>query len=157
MPGSGDSIQALKAGVMEIPDVIVVNKRDHPLTETMVREIRGVLSLAPQRGWRVPIVTTEAARGEGIDELVARLDEHRAFIQQEGTLGERRRRNLRNEVLALAAARMRRRLEEGLHDDAEFAAAARRGRRAAPGPRQRRPPSYWSAPVRTFDRFRQSE
>jgi LAO/AO transport system kinase len=121
MPGSGDSIQALKAGVMEIPDVIVVNKRDHPLTETMVREIRGVLSLAPQRGWRVPIVTTEASRGQGIDELVAKLDEHRAYIKAEGTLGERRRRNLRNEVLALAAGRMRRRLEEGLHDDAEFA------------------------------------
>jgi len=121
MPGSGDSIQALKAGVMEIPDVIVVNKRDHPLTETMVREVRGVLSLAPQRGWRVPIVTTEASRGEGIDELITRLDEHRAFIEAEGTLSERRRRNLRNEVLGLAAARMRRRLEEGLEDDAEFA------------------------------------
>ena len=48
IPGSGDSIQALKAGVMEIPDIIVVNKSDHPLTDTMVREIRGVLSLAPQ-------------------------------------------------------------------------------------------------------------
>ncbi len=121
MPGSGDSIQALKAGVMEIPDVIVVNKRDHPLTETMVREIRGVLSLAPQRGWRVPIVKTEASRGEGIDELVERLDAHRAYIEAEGTLSERRRRNLRNEVLALATARLRRRLEEGLDGDAEFA------------------------------------
>src|SRR5690349_22439892 len=62
MPGSGDSIQALKAGVMEIPDIIVVNKADHPLTDTMVREIRGVLSLANLNGdgergrWRVPIV-----------------------------------------------------------------------------------------------------
>ena len=52
IPGSGDSIQALKAGVMEIPDVIVVNKSDHPLTDTMVREIKGVLSLGPQEGWR---------------------------------------------------------------------------------------------------------
>lgn len=121
MPGSGDSIQALKAGVMEIPDIIVVNKRDHPLTETMVREIRGVLSLAPQRGWRVPIVQTEASRGEGIDELVTKLDEHRAYIEAEGTLSERRRRNLRNEVLALATARLRRRLEEGLSEDEQFA------------------------------------
>jgi LAO/AO transport system kinase len=121
MPGSGDSIQALKAGVMEIPDVIVVNKRDHPLTDTMVREIRGVLSLAPQRGWRVPIVTTEATRGEGIDEVVEKLDEHRAHIEAEGTLSERRRRNLRNEVLALATTRLRRRLEEGLEEDADFA------------------------------------
>jgi len=121
MPGSGDSIQALKAGVMEIPDVIVVNKADHPLTDTMVREIRGVLSLAPQRGWRVPIVKTEAARATGIDELVGRLDEHRAHIEAEGTLSERRRRNLRNEVLALAGARLRRRLEEELREDEEFA------------------------------------
>src|SRR6201991_372525 len=68
MPGSGDSIQALKAGVMEIPDVIVVNKADHPLTDTMVREVRGVLSLKPtvEGGWRVPIVKTEALRGEGV-------------------------------------------------------------------------------------------
>src|SRR5690242_18144154 len=121
MPGSGDSIQALKAGVMEIPDVIVVNKSDHPLTDTMVREIRGVLSLAPQRGWRVPIVKTEASRGRGIDELVTKLDEHRAHIEAEGTLSERRRRNLRNEVLALAAARLRRKLEDELREDEEFA------------------------------------
>src|SRR5579862_6007906 len=76
MPGSGDSIQALKAGVMEIPDVIVVNKADHPLTDTMVREIKGVLSLGPKRDWEVPIVRTEAARGTGVDELVAKLSEH---------------------------------------------------------------------------------
>src|SRR3712207_6782366 len=105
MPGSGDSIQALKAGVMEIPDVIVVNKADHPLTDTMVREIRGVLSLGDQKGWRVPIVRTEAGRGEGVPELVERLAEHRATIEAAGTLQERRRRNLMNEVIGLAAHR----------------------------------------------------
>jgi LAO/AO transport system kinase len=128
MPGSGDSIQALKAGVMEIPDVIVINKADHPLTDTMVREIRGVLSLAnldrtPEQvrgSWRVPIVKTEASRGIGIDELVVRLEEHREHIVAAGTLAERRRRNLRNEVLAIATARMRRRLEDELSGDAEF-------------------------------------
>jgi LAO/AO transport system kinase len=127
MPGSGDSIQALKAGIMEIPDVIVINKADHPLTDTMVREIRGVLSLANvdraadrQQGWRVPIVKTEAERGRGIAELVERLDEHRAQILAGGGLAQRRRRNLRNEVLALASARMRRRLEEELREDPEF-------------------------------------
>ena len=144
MPGSGDSIQALKAGVMEIPDIIVINKADHPLTDTMVREIRGVLSLAnvngesergrtpkgtpsgAQAGWRVPIVKTEAVHlcpsgyGRGIPELVERLDEHRAHILAEGTLQERRGRNLRNEVLAIATARMRRRLEDELREDAEF-------------------------------------
>src|SRR5438270_6000275 len=75
MPGSGDSIQALKAGVMEIPDVIVVNKADHPLTDTMVREIKGVLALGPRQGWRVPIVRTEAVRGEGLEELIEKLAE----------------------------------------------------------------------------------
>jgi LAO/AO transport system kinase len=117
MPGSGDSIQALKAGVMEIPDVIAVNKADHPLTDTMVREIRGVLSLGPQEGWRVPIVKTEASRGEGIEELAGKIREHHEFIREEGTLAERRRRNLMNEVLALAAARLRRRLEAQVRDD----------------------------------------
>ncbi|WP_445151891.1 methylmalonyl Co-A mutase-associated GTPase MeaB [Baekduia sp. Peel2402] len=121
MPGSGDSIQALKAGVMEIPDIIVVNKADHPLTDTMVREIRGVLSLAPQRGWRVPIIKTQAHKGEGVAELVAKLDEHRAFIEEEGTLSERRRRNLRSEVVAICTHRLRRRLEEQLDADTVFA------------------------------------
>jgi LAO/AO transport system kinase len=121
MPGSGDSIQALKAGIMEIPDIIVINKSDHPLTETMVREIRGVLSLAPQRGWRVPIVKTEAARGDGIDELVQRMAEHREHLLAEGQLDARRRRNLHNEVLAIATARMRRRLEARVAEDPDFA------------------------------------
>ncbi len=118
MPGSGDSIQALKAGVMEIPDVIVVNKADHPMTDTMIREVRGALSLAHQPGdWRVPILRTEAARGEGIEELAARIAEHRVFIEQAGTLAERRARNLRSEVLGIATARLRRRLEAAIHDD----------------------------------------
>jgi LAO/AO transport system kinase len=117
MPGSGDSIQALKAGVMEIPDVIAVNKSDHPLTDTMVREIRGVLSLGPQEGWRVPIVKTEASRGEGIEELGEKIAAHREFIASQGTLAERRRRNLMNEVVALAAGRLRRRLEAQVKDE----------------------------------------
>ncbi len=118
MPGSGDSIQALKAGVMEIPDVIVVNKADHPLTDTMVREIRGVLSLGPQTGgWRVPIVKTEAAHGKGIEQLVEHMEAHRTHIEQEGTLVERRRRNLMNEVVAIATSRMRRELEASIQAD----------------------------------------
>ncbi|HXR61436.1 MAG TPA: methylmalonyl Co-A mutase-associated GTPase MeaB, partial [Solirubrobacterales bacterium] len=117
MPGSGDSIQALKAGVMEIPDVIAVNKADHPLTDTMVREIRGVLTLAPSEGgWPVPIVKTEALTGRGTDELAAKLAEHRAFVESEGLLSERRRRNLYNEVLGLATFRLRRELEAALHE-----------------------------------------
>jgi LAO/AO transport system kinase len=121
MPGSGDSIQALKAGVMEIPDVIVVNKADHPLTDTMVREIRGVLALGPREDWQVPVVRTEAARGEGVDELLEKMVEHREYIEAEGTLKERRRRNLMNEVLAIATYRMRRELEASVREDADVA------------------------------------
>jgi LAO/AO transport system kinase len=119
MPGSGDSIQALKAGVMEIPDVIVVNKADHPLTDTMVREIKNVLALGPPVGWKVPIIKTEAVRGEGVEALAEKLTEHRAYVEAEGQLSERRRRNLMNEVLGLAAFRMRRELEASVRDDPE--------------------------------------
>ena len=122
MPGGGDSVQALKAGIMEIPDIIVVNKADHPLTQTMVREIRGVLSLAPQGPWQVPIVQTEAVDGRGVDELMEKLLAHRTHIEEQGTLSERRRRNLRSEVLAIATGRLRRRLEQRLEHDASFEA-----------------------------------
>jgi LAO/AO transport system kinase len=130
MPGSGDSIQALKAGVMEIPDVIVVNKADHPLTDTMIREVQTVLSLGPQGAWRVPIVRTEASKAEGVAELAQRIDEHRRHIEAEGTLEERRARNLRNEVLGIAAARLRRELDSRAEGDPEVAdLLARVGRR----------------------------
>jgi LAO/AO transport system kinase len=117
MPGSGDSIQALKAGVMEIPDVIVVNKADHPLTDTMIREIKGVLALGPRAGWEVPIIRTEAGRGEGVDSLLESLAKHREYIVSEGTLSERRRRNLLNEVLGIATFRLRRELEASIRED----------------------------------------
>src|SRR6201990_571720 len=119
MPGSGDSIQALKAGVMEIPDIIVVNKKDHPLTDTMIREIKGVLALGPRPDWPVPIIRTEAVRAEGVAEVADKLAEHRAFIESEGTLSERRRRNLLNEVLAIATNRMRRELEGSMREGDE--------------------------------------
>jgi LAO/AO transport system kinase len=126
MPGSGDSIQALKAGVMEIPDIIVINKSDHPMTDTMIREIRGVLSLGPSVSWKIPILRTEAARGEGVAELAAAIAEHRAHIEAEGTLAERRARNLRNEVLELAISRVRRGLEATVAEDPEISALLER-------------------------------
>jgi LAO/AO transport system kinase len=112
IPGSGDSIQALKAGVMEIPDVICVNKADHPLANTMLREVKSVLALGPDRDWKVPVVRTEASKGEGITELLEAIDAHGKRIAEAGTLAERRARNLRAEVIGIAAARMRRELEE---------------------------------------------
>ncbi len=126
MPGSGDSIQALKAGVMEIPDVIVVNKAEHPLADTMIREVKAVLALGPSRDWKVPVVRTEASKGEGIDELVTALDAHRDHIAAAGTLAQRRARNLRAEVLGIAASRMRRDLEAKAEADPEWAALLER-------------------------------
>lgn len=120
MPGSGDSVQALKAGVMEIPDVIVVNKADHPMTDTLVREINSVLALGgPVDGWRTPVIRTQAADDIGIDSLVEAIDAHRAHIIERGTLAERRRRNLRNEVMELATITLRRALEAEIDDDAD--------------------------------------
>jgi LAO/AO transport system kinase len=117
VPGSGDSVQALKAGVMEIPDVIVVNKADHPLADTMVRQVRSVLSLVPIEEQRVQIIKTEAVRGEGIDKLIAALSRHRNRTTKDGTLTQRRAGNLTNEVLALAGARLRAALAEAARAD----------------------------------------
>jgi LAO/AO transport system kinase len=120
MPGSGDSIQALKAGIMEIPDVIAVNKRDHPAAKTMVNEVRSILALDTDEGWRPPIVLTEAVKGEGIDELWARIDEHRRHLEEGGLLAERRARNLAGEVFAVASARAKNHLEQAVADDPEL-------------------------------------
>jgi LAO/AO transport system kinase len=120
MPGSGDSIQALKAGIMEIPDVIAVNKRDHPAAKTMVNEVRSILSLDTDEGWRPPIVLTEAVQGEGIDELWSNIEEHRAYLEENGLLAERRARNLAAEVFAVASARAKSHLEQAVGDDAEL-------------------------------------
>jgi len=121
MPGSGDSIQALKAGVMEIPDVIVVNKAEHPLTDTMVREVRTALSLGPSGDWKVPIVKAVASKGEGIDDVLRAIESHRAHVEESGTLEQRRARNLRSEVIGLATARMRRELERSVAEDPSVA------------------------------------
>ncbi len=120
MPGSGDSIQALKAGIMEIPDVIAVNKRDHPAAKTMVNEVRSILALDTERDWKPPIVLTEAVQGEGVDELWEKIEEHRAHLESSGTLAERRARNLAGEVFAVASARAKTRLQEAVAEDEEL-------------------------------------
>jgi LAO/AO transport system kinase len=120
MPGSGDSIQALKAGIMEIPDVIAVNKCDHPAAKTMVNEVRSILALDTERDWKPPIVLTEAVQGEGVDELWEKIEEHRAHLEASGTLAERRARNLAGEVFAVASARAKTRLQEAVAEDEEL-------------------------------------
>jgi len=120
VPGSGDSVQALKAGVMEIPDIVVVNKATQAAPAPMLREIRSVLSLAPAGAPEVAVLATDALEGAGIAELEGALEAHRRRIEEDGTLLERRRRNLRNEVLAIAGVRWRRALEARLEGDSHF-------------------------------------
>jgi LAO/AO transport system kinase len=120
MPGSGDSIQALKAGIMEIPDVIAINKMDHPLAKTMLNEVRQVLALGPHEGWSPPIVLTEAMRGEGVETLWEKIAEHRAWLEVDGELERRRRANLASEVFQVASARARRHLEVAVRDDPQL-------------------------------------
>ncbi|HSC91788.1 MAG TPA: methylmalonyl Co-A mutase-associated GTPase MeaB [Gaiellaceae bacterium] len=120
MPGSGDSVQALKAGIMEIPDVIAINKMDHPAAKTMLSEVRSILALDRDREWKVPIVLTEATRGEGVEVLWERIEAHRAHLEADGGLDERRRRNLAGEVFAVASARAKTHLEQAVADDPEL-------------------------------------
>jgi LAO/AO transport system kinase len=120
MPGSGDSVQALKAGIMEIPDVIAVNKQDHPAAKTMLNEVRSILSLDRERAWRPPLVLTEATTDEGVAGLWESLQKHRTFLDQDGRLEARRRKNLAGEVFAVASARAKAHLEDAVADDPEL-------------------------------------
>jgi len=119
MPGSGDSVQALKAGIMEIPDVIAVNKMDHAGAKAMLTEVRSIVGLAePDR--RPAILLTEALRGEHVSELWAALEEHRTALSRDGRLEERRRRNLATEVFAVASSRAKAHLQAAVADDPEL-------------------------------------
>jgi LAO/AO transport system kinase len=125
MPGSGDSVQALKAGIMEIPDVIAINKMDHPAAKTMLGEVRSILGLVPvgsdgDREWRPPIVLTEATRGENVPELWEKIAAHRTYLEDSGQLEARRARNLAGEVFAVASARAKQHLEHAVSGDPEL-------------------------------------
>jgi LAO/AO transport system kinase len=120
MPGSGDSIQALKAGIMEIPDVIAVNKMDHPAAKTMLNEVRSILALDTERAWQPPIVLTEAVRGENVERLWEEIVAHREFLERDGELERRRRRNLSQEVFSVASARAKSHLVHAVGDDPEL-------------------------------------
>lgn len=120
MPGSGDSVQALKAGIMEIPDVIAINKMDHPAAKTMMNEIRSILALDVERDWKPPIQLTEASRGENVPALWEKVEAHCAHLTDNGGLEERRRANLAREVFGLASSRAKRHLERAVAGDPEL-------------------------------------
>jgi LAO/AO transport system kinase len=116
MPGSGDSVQALKAGIMEIPDVIAINKMEHPAAKTMLNEVRSIVALAdPDQ--RPLILLTEALTGENVAKLWEAIEEHRATLEGDGRLEERRRKNLAAEVFAVASSRASAHLRAAVSED----------------------------------------
>ncbi len=122
VPGMGDDIQALKAGILEIADIFVVNKADRPGADQAAAELRMLLSLVAKQPkspdvWRVPILKTSATQGEGITELVDALFRHRAFLSESGQLAQRNQRQVRSEVLALLQQALAQRLKQEVADD----------------------------------------
>jgi LAO/AO transport system kinase len=108
-PGMGDGIQAAKAGILEIGDLYVINKADRDGADQVRRDLRSMLALAerPEGSWRPPIVKTIASRSEGLDEVVAEIDKHRAWLEESGELERRRTRRARDEIEAIAVTALR--------------------------------------------------
>ncbi|HJQ02408.1 MAG TPA: methylmalonyl Co-A mutase-associated GTPase MeaB [Jatrophihabitans sp.] len=109
-PGMGDSVQAAKAGILEIADIFVINKADTADAGTVSGQLRQVRSMAGARpGWEAPILHTVATRGDGIAELVAAIEQHRGWLTSSGELARRRNDRARGEIEAIALAAVRRR------------------------------------------------
>ncbi len=102
VPGAGDEVQAIKAGILEIADILVVNKADQARAEMTARQLAVFLNLNRDEGWEVPILKTVAIRGRGVVELADAIDRHRSFLESSGRLEEARRRRARRQLLALA-------------------------------------------------------
>ncbi|MGA7284465.1 MAG: methylmalonyl Co-A mutase-associated GTPase MeaB [Candidatus Cybelea sp.] len=113
-PGSGDSIQVLKAGIMEIADIFVVNKADHPMADLLRREIRSMMEMQHWPGWVPELVTTQALEGKGIDELVSAIERHAAYLNETGEIERRRRDAFTHQVRQLALGRLEQRLNDAL-------------------------------------------
>jgi LAO/AO transport system kinase len=110
-PGMGDGIQAAKAGILEIGDVYVVNKADRDGAQTVRRDLRAMIALAErtEEGWRPPIVMTVAQTGDGVYDVVEKIDAHRVWMEKSGELERRRVRRARDEIEAIAVTSLRRR------------------------------------------------
>jgi LAO/AO transport system kinase len=112
-PGLGDSIQAAKAGILEIADIFVVNKSDRPGAHDVTRDLRNMLAMASYGpgDWKPAIVGTAAVSGDGIDELAAAVDSHRGWLAESGQLQRRREARARREISAIAVGELQRRAD----------------------------------------------
>ncbi|MBV8727948.1 MAG: methylmalonyl Co-A mutase-associated GTPase MeaB [Candidatus Eremiobacteraeota bacterium] len=113
-PGSGDSIQVLKAGILEVADIFVINKADHPMANQLKREIRSMMAMLEFGGWVPEVVMTQALLAEGIEDLWNAIQKHVAFLRETGELEAKRLQAFRHQVRQLARGRLERRLEEEL-------------------------------------------
>jgi LAO/AO transport system kinase len=109
-PGMGDSIQAAKAGILEVADVFVVNKADRDGVQQVVRDLRNMIAMAGDIQWKPPIVPTVAVTGEGVDEVVTKLNGHLEWLERSGELRRRRLDRARGEIEAIALAALRERI-----------------------------------------------
>lgn len=122
-PGAGDAVQAIKAGIMEIADIFVVNKADHPQANRAVSDIRELLRMDINPGdWIPPIVKTVATENQGLEDLWIRIQQHRDYLMRSGQLQIQRRRRLEREIMAIAEARLRQQVLEPHTDTPEFQA-----------------------------------
>ncbi|HZB82888.1 MAG TPA: methylmalonyl Co-A mutase-associated GTPase MeaB [Rubrobacteraceae bacterium] len=123
-PGTGDSVQALKAGVMEIADIFCINKSDHPQADGAVYEVRQILDIGEElesQPWSPPILMTRGDTGEGVQELKETIEKHRAHLEESGELEKRRRAAQRELVISWATVRLEREMQERLdREDTEL-------------------------------------
>jgi LAO/AO transport system kinase len=113
-PGSGDSIQVLKAGIMEIADIFIVNKADHPMANQLRREIRSMMEMLQFPGWVPELVMTQALAGDGVDDLWAAIEKHVAYLNESGEIEAKRRQAFLHQVRQLTLGRLERRLDQKL-------------------------------------------
>ncbi len=145
MPGLGDDIQAIKAGILEIADVFVVNKSDREGADRTAAELAMMLDLSPGRPWRPPIVRTIATRGEGVEAVVDAMESHGGFLGSSSEGGRRVERRARARLLALLEERFRRTIDSRAPGPEGFEEAIRRVRERSEDP--------YSAAARLFERL----
>jgi LAO/AO transport system kinase len=123
-PGAGDSVQALKAGVMEIADIFCINKADHPQAKGAANEVRSILDIGQElepQPWFPPIIMTRGDTGEGVEELETTIEKHRSYLEESGRLAERRRASLREFVISWAKDRLEKEMQQRLNrEDTEL-------------------------------------
>jgi LAO/AO transport system kinase len=122
VPGLGDSVQTLKAGILEIADVFVVNMADRDAADRTVAELKAMLTFGNARAWTPPVVETVATQDRGLHELWEALSEHRRHLDDSGELAARRGRRVETEVLGLVERELRRRVRAQLERDDGLAA-----------------------------------